>query len=355
MTIFSNGPLSTLFRRLVFGICLLGPLPAGGLQAAEPGIAIRYFTKVSAGTVPRVEFEARVPMTQLLVRLQRDDGQQVKQGFGPLGVGQKVSVNLDGAAGTHAYKGEVVAGQGPTEQISSLAFETQVTDNLVVGVNKSDVDLAAGTLKVSASRPIGRVDVTVFATADAKSGKKTSQVVSANEAQQLLVVRFPAAAGGVARIDVVVTDTGGFYSGLSLLPWSVSIPHEEVIFETDKSDITAAEQPKLDASVKQIAGAFARARALGPVQLFIAGHTDTVGNDAYNLKLSLLRAHAIARYLRKSGLRLPILFEGFGERSLRVGTKDETDEPRNRRVDYILALEPPGFSGGVAARWKKLP
>lgn len=322
-------------------------------HAHEPGVAIRYFTKVPAGTAPRLEFEARVPMTQLLVKLLRDDGKAVNQGFGPMGRGDKVSLSLEGAPGKHAYKGEVTVGQAGAEETSSVAFETQVTDNLVVHVNKADIDLSAGQLKLSASRAIARVDVTVIASLNNSIGKKVSQSISDNEVGQPVVIKFPVVQGGIARLDIVVTDTQGFYSGVSLLPWSVSIPHEEVVFETDKSDIAPNEQPKLDLSAKRIADAFSSARALGPVQLFIAGHTDTVGNDGYNAKLSLARAQSIARYLRKKGLRLPILFEGFGERSLRVGTADETDEPRNRCVDYILALEPPDF--GVGARWKKLP
>jgi hypothetical protein len=48
----------------------------------------------------------------------------------------------------------------------------------------------------------------------------------------------------------------------------------------------------------------------------------------------------------KNGLDVPIAFEGFGETSLLVPTKDEEDEPRNRRVDYILAIDPPSLKSG---------
>jgi len=66
-----------------------------------------------------------------------------------------------------------------------------------------------------------------------------------------------------------------------------------------------------------------------------------VGAAKYNLALSLKRAQAIAAWFRKMGLALPIAFEGFGEQALRIATPDNTDEPRNRRVDYILSVEDP--------------
>jgi outer membrane protein OmpA-like peptidoglycan-associated protein len=143
---------------------------------------------------------------------------------------------------------------------------------------------------------------------------------------------------------------------VSLYPWSVHIPHEEVTFATDSATIAAAESPKLEASYARIAEALAKHKNLGPIRLYIAGHTDTVGAPAYNLSLSQRRAQAIAAWFRKRGLRLPVLYEGFGEFAPLVGTPDQTDEPRNRRVDYILAVEDPVLKATRhRAAWKRLP
>jgi len=50
------------------------------------------------------------------------------------------------------------------------------------------------------------------------------------------------------------------------------------------------------------------------------------------------------------------MYEGFGEQSLAVATPDETDEPRNRRVDYILSVEdPPLKAAGFRPVWKRVP
>ncbi|HEX7596686.1 MAG TPA: OmpA family protein, partial [Polyangia bacterium] len=67
------------------------------------------------------------------------------------------------------------------------------------------------------------------------------------------------------------------------------------------------------------------------------------------------RAAAIATWFRKNGLRIPIAYEGFGEFALLVATPDNTAEPRNRRVDYILSIEDPVLKAtDFQAVWKLL-
>jgi outer membrane protein OmpA-like peptidoglycan-associated protein len=154
---------------------------------------------------------------------------------------------------------------------------------------------------------------------------------------------------------VRVSDPTGAFRSYSLSPWSVYIPHEEVAFATDSAAITTAEAPKLEASLAKISDALAKHKELGGIKLYIAGHTDTVGTNKYNLALSLRRAQAIASWFRKKGLALPIAYEGFGEQALRAATPDNTDEPRNRRVDYILSVEDPVLRAtDFRAAWKLL-
>ncbi|MGH2897485.1 MAG: OmpA family protein, partial [Solirubrobacteraceae bacterium] len=117
---------------------------------------------------------------------------------------------------------------------------------------------------------------------------------------------------------------------------------------------------KLDASLAAIAEIVKRSAKFVRMQLYVAGHTDTVGPSARNLALSLARARAIAAYFRSRGLAMPIAFGGFGEAVLKVSTPDETDERRNRRADYVIAPldAPPPFKGAyLKARvaWKRLP
>ena len=63
-----------------------------------------------------------------------------------------------------------------------------------------------------------------------------------------------------------------------------------------------------------------KAREHKNLTLYVAGHTDTVGNAGYNLKLSQARAQSLGRWFRQRGVRIPIAFEGFGETALKVQT-----------------------------------
>lgn len=323
--------------------------------ADKPAVTVRYFTKVPAGGIPRVEFVPTQPIAKLSVQLRRDDGERVEMGFGATAAGEVRALALDSAPGRRRYEGDITVLLGAAEQTSALSFETQVTAALEIQIDRARLDLSAGQLVLMASRPLASVEITTHAGGERQTVR---HALSSAVAGAPITLTFPAAkAEGIARIDVKATDLDGFFTGVSLLPWSVSIPHEEVAFATDAAEIAAAERPKLEASLKLIGEALAKARSLGPVALYIAGHTDTVGGDAYNLKLSTARAQAIGRYMRGRGLRIPIFFEGFGERSLAVATPDERAEPRNRRVDYILALEPPTLGGadGFVPQWKRLP
>ena len=69
------------------------------------------------------------------------------------------------------------------------------------------------------------------------------------------------------------------------------------------------------------------------------------GRTAHALLIDALNA-----YFKKQGLPIPILSHGFGETSLLVSTPDQTDEPRNRRVEYIIAVEPPRAVGWTRVR-----
>ena len=71
------------------------------------------------------------------------------------------------------------------------------------------------------------------------------------------------------------------------------------------------------------------------LKIELSGHTDYVGSDEANQKLSEDRANSVREYLIKKGIRIDqIEAVGYGE-SMPVAT-NETDEGRqlNRRVEF---------------------
>jgi outer membrane protein OmpA-like peptidoglycan-associated protein len=68
----------------------------------------------------------------------------------------------------------------------------------------------------------------------------------------------------------------------------------------------------------------------------IEGHTDSVGSNAYNLKLSQSRADAVMKYLVKRGVEQSRLSaQGFGEEQPIADNKTSKGRAQNRRVEFM--------------------
>jgi outer membrane protein OmpA-like peptidoglycan-associated protein len=245
------------------------------------------------------------------------------------------------------------AGSGEAQGKSSAGGRET---GLELTLDPDDVELARGRLTLRLSRPAAKVTLKIL---DSSGGvlAVVEQAFEAAPAGSPLVVSWStesAPAEAVARIEVFGHDTSGYFKGIAITPWSFSIPHEDVVFDTDSAEIRPSEAHKLKASLALIQKELPKAKAVGAVSLFVLAHTDSVGAADYNERLSTRRAQSIAAWFRRAGLRIPIAYDGVGERALAVKTADEVDEPRNRRADYMLAVEPPRFKGsGAAPAWKR--
>jgi len=115
-------------------------------------------------------------------------------------------------------------------------------------------------------------------------------------------------------------------------PAAAAEPEQFVIFfGFNKCNITA----EADAVLGEAASA---AKTQGAVKVSIVGHTDTMGSDAYNKKLSECRANAARTNLVAKGISATtISAEGHGETELLVKTQDSVKEPQNRRATIDLS------------------
>ena len=100
-------------------------------------------------------------------------------------------------------------------------------------------------------------------------------------------------------------------------------------FDFDKSFIRQEDFEKLDKDVATL-------KQWGDVKVEVAGHTDSVGTEAYNMGLSLRRAEAVRRYLVGKGIAADrLIVRGYGES--RPVADNATAEGRfqNRRVELV--------------------
>ena len=101
----------------------------------------------------------------------------------------------------------------------------------------------------------------------------------------------------------------------------------DAFFDFNKSALKAEGRAKLDDLVGKVKGI--------SLEVIIAvGHTDSVGSDAYNQKLSVKRAEAVKAYLVTKGIEKNRVYtEGKGEKHPVADNKTSEGRAKNRRVD----------------------
>jgi outer membrane protein OmpA-like peptidoglycan-associated protein len=207
---------------------------------------------------------------------------------------------------------------------------------LKVAYDAEHLDLDKHVLQFRPSRAVTEATLVVTGEDGRELANASASYDGAKPGAWLAIAWSPSSDTHVLMLKLRVATADGAATNVELIPWSVAVDHEDVNFNSDSAAIDADEAKKLDASLAKIDEIVKRSGKFIKMQLYIAGHTDTVGPSAKNRKLSLGRAVAIGRYFRDHKLALPIVVAGFGEDVLKVKTPDNTDERANRRADYVL-------------------
>ncbi|CAN5923470.1 hypothetical protein BH11MYX3_BH11MYX3_34090 [soil metagenome] len=324
-------------------------LMLAGTASAQP-VSYQLKGDVPQGQKPQIRITAVTSVSDLRIELDRDDGKHFALKHASLAKGAAVTLDVgDGAPGKNSYKGTISAQAASTKQRWSdeLAFEALVRAPVKIGYDIDHLDLDKRVLQFTMSRPAGAADLVVIGEDGKELGKGAATYAKEAAGSWLSISWTQPADTRVMMIKLRATTADGLISSVELIPWSVSVDHEDVTFATDRATIESSEEAKLDASLAKITELVKRSQRFLKLRLYIAGHTDTVGGAAKNQKLSSERARAIAAYFKRHGLTIPISFAGFGESVLKVKTADNTDERANRRVDYVLGPEggTPPFKG----------
>ncbi len=104
----------------------------------------------------------------------------------------------------------------------------------------------------------------------------------------------------------------------------------DIKFAFDSYELTMGSKQKLNRIVKLL-------KDYPQYNLHVGGHTDSIGSDAYNDRLSLNRASSVVNYLVDKGIEASRLsYEGFGERYPLESNATERGRYINRRVEFEL-------------------
>jgi outer membrane protein OmpA-like peptidoglycan-associated protein len=106
----------------------------------------------------------------------------------------------------------------------------------------------------------------------------------------------------------------------------------DVHFQFDSAKLTAADKTKLDTIATRLK------QEAPSAQLRVTGHTDSVGADAYNQKLSDKRAHSVTEYLIGSGVPRSnfVSVTGAGESHPVADNKTAEGRALNRRTEIQI-------------------
>lgn len=340
--------------RVLVSLVLLVSLPAGA-----DDIDVRVDSRAELGRKPALTIVVNKDIERVVVSLD-GNGQRYRRSQGPQSAPGELRFELPhGTPGLVQWKGSLevrfVDGASGT---MPLAFSTEVLSaNFTFAFGPHDLDLEADTLLLRSERATTKVEVEVYGDEDellASSAQDYEPAIPAGQPVPVSWIKNKKA--DVLRLRLTVHDDRGSFRSSDSFPYTITIPHEDVVFDTGKSTLRPDQEPKLTATLPEIARAVKRfgpaMKAAGAtVRLFVSGHTDTVGPATANQALSHARAEAIASWFVRHGVPVAVYARGFGESALKVSTADETEHEENRRVDYDIGVNGPT---GSLAGWTKV-
>lgn len=167
-----------------------------------------------------------------------------------------------------------------------------------------------------------------------EDGKAGALVVNPGPSETVVDRVYAAAAvrsaGGTAHVHVLSREEVERRYGATLAAEPKGPARFTLYFVSGTSELTEESKALLPAVLEAYT-------SRSPAKVFIIGHTDKVGSDELNLKLSLERAREVEKLLRAASAAFgSIEVRGFGKNDPLVPTPENVPEPRNRRVEILI-------------------
>ena len=108
------------------------------------------------------------------------------------------------------------------------------------------------------------------------------------------------------------------------------ISMSDILFDVGKADVTS----KLRTNLAKISGILS---VYKDTKVIVEGHTDNIGGDEYNKKLSVKRAKNVVIFLVEQGISSNRLkYRGFGKTKPIADNSTKDGRQKNRRVDLVV-------------------
>jgi outer membrane protein OmpA-like peptidoglycan-associated protein len=136
--------------------------------------------------------------------------------------------------------------------------------------------------------------------------------------------------GAVERKDIALAPVEVATIGVAPIEVDSKITLNNIFFDFKKAVLKAESFPELNRLVDLM-------KEKGSMTVEIAGHTDAMGPEDYNMLLSEFRARAVTKYLNEKGIaadRISTVF--FGESKPIESNETKEGRKKNRRVEFKI-------------------
>jgi OOP family OmpA-OmpF porin len=155
-----------------------------------------------------------------------------------------------------------------------------------------------------------------------------AQAVKRAEELELAKQQAQASAG---RIEELETQLAEFKAKRTERGLELTL--SDVLFEFDKADLKPG-------ALRGLSPLISFAKENPNQKILLEGHTDSIGSDSYNLKLSQQRAEAVQEFLVKNGVSAAsVTARGLGESYPIAPNDTAAGRLQNRRVQIIVTNE----------------
>ena len=132
----------------------------------------------------------------------------------------------------------------------------------------------------------------------------------------------------------------GLSKGQATREWGVTVAPRvsaHILFEMGSAQISKESGKQMEEILAAL-----KSKELHNALIRIEGHTDSIGDPGYNLRLSQRRAQAVMNFLTKYGVsQTRLSFTGKGDTEPVADNATEKGRKQNRRVDFVRVLDKP--------------